>query len=266
MNKVNPSSGVNPFQNLETNSYIESDNALLSLWDKIGTLVSFTLYPIVATHSWWYDKGKKPLPPQANGHFIIGSLPEHVNHNYEVLPFMSSYLKTYGHLGICKVNLGPKSFCIVADPVLIDIILKQPKNFVRGPSLDSWRVFSKNGLKEGDYTSEMRRNVDEAIGEKKYHIFFPAIIRASNHWLDRLDSLAQKGQPINLMYECGRASLAALGESFFKPEPNDTNPFNLSFENEEKCGKFLNSYHTLFQLISKRIISIVDNIPLVGKN
>lgn len=269
MDAVNSSllqSEVNPFQNLSGNAYVENE---IYFWDKAtqitAEVAAYALYPFNTARMWWFGRSNKPTPPSANGHFLLGSIPELAQHNWEVLPFLNSYLKTYGGEGLCRVQLGQKTFCIVTDPNLVDIILKQPLNFVRGPSFESWQLFSKGGLSEGEKTNENRGKAIEAIGEKNYHIFFPAIMAASKEWIKRLSILARKDKPIDLMKECGKATLSALGEAFFKPNPCDVNPFNLLPENEQVCEDFIDAYHTVFKLIAQQMTSSVNNLPVVGK-
>ena len=240
-------------------------------WDTAAKVALFIATPfswVYNLYTWAISKDQQPKPPEppsAAGHLLIGSLPEFSEHKWGIYQFLTHYHVAFGQQGICKLKLGPKTFYIVSNPELATKILHKSKDFPRGESLRIWRKFSSDGLSEGEATNRFRSQAQQSIGEKHFGYFFMPVTHLANLWLDRLNSLA--GQKINLMQECERATLAALGESLFKRDAHDNqqvNPFNLNSENAERCQEFLKAFHTLFSLICTRIASPLANVPKIG--
>lgn len=208
-----------------------------------------------------------PEPPSANGHGLLGSLPELAARNYEILDFLWSYQEAFGKKGLCKLKIGSKVFHIVSDPAIAQIILKKHASFSRGESLRVWRKFSPKGLNEGEETRAWRHQATRSIGQGNHSFFFPSIRLVAVQWTKRLEAFASSGEPFDVMREGERATLAALGESLFKIDPHnpdEINPFSLDAENDAMCFQFLDAFHHIFDLIARRIASSTANVPIIG--
>lgn len=243
-----------------------------SYGDGVVKVASFVTAPLTLL---WNEIGKlagspedKPIPPSAIGHWD-GSVTElRDKYNWKILPFLADYNCTYGGQGICKLRLGTKVFYIISDHILAKIIATKYKAFVRGDSLRVWRErVSTDGLGEGAKSTKFRQQALFAIGESRFPHFFPSVDRISAKWVERLKLLTKEEGSFDLMRECERATLAALGESIFKRDienPDEPNPFSLNFKNEAQITRFLDAYHSLFSLVAEQIPSPLANIPLVG--
>lgn len=254
--------------------YIEQP-LLWEQWETTAKVAEYAAKPfcyIYDLYAWMASKEATPaapIPPAARGHALIGSLPEFMAHNWNIYQFLSHYQANFGYAGICKLKLSNKTFYIVSDPKLATHILNRSKDFPRGDSLRVWRKFSSDGLSEGEVASEFRNQAQDSIGQKHFHYFFPPVAHLAQLWVERLNQLTATGQKINLIEECERATLAALGESLFKRNAYDyqeNNPFNLNAENLEQCSQFLKAFHTIFSWICARIVSPLNNMPLIGES
>lgn len=206
-------------------------------------------------------------PPAAPGHFVVGSLPELMTYKWSLYDFLTSYSAAYGASGLCLLKVGTKTFYIVSDAEFAKQIFQNGAAFPRGNSLDIWRKFSSDGLSEGAKALEFRGQALNSIGQNHFHYFFNAIKNSSAKWVERLHERAVENPKLDLMHECKRVTLAAFGESLFKRNPHDKdepNPFDLHVDNDEFCSRFINSFQSLFSLISARISSPLANIPVAG--
>ncbi len=262
---MTPSTTVNPLSRVD-----EYKEVQWYYWDAASTVAGIVYTPfslLAASYHWLRGYRSKPLPPCARGHGWLGSLPELAERKYRLLPFLRSYAHTYGDHGICKLQIGPKVFYLISDPKLASAILKKSSAFTRGESLRIWRKFSPGGLDEGKETLKYRKQALQAIGAGHFAHYFPSIRLVAEEWEKRIAGLAELGVPVDIMMESERAALAAIGESLFKIDPHDpdeSNPFSLDAENDQKCVEFLHAFHTLFGLITTRISSSLANIPYVG--
>lgn len=237
----------------------------MPIWDTVANVVSYVGKPFSWVSNFYgYLSGRaanlKELPPSAPGHSWLGHVPElWWKYKSSLMDYLSAYQDTYGYKGISNLQMGPfNNFYVVSDPKMAREILQNSKAFPRGRSYEIWQKFSKRGLGEGDYTQEKRRQADNAIGNAHYGYFFPSIKIVADNWMARLKQFAYDEVAIDLMKECKRATLAALGESLFKHnahDPNETNPFNLSVENDKLCNKFIDAFQTLFALLTKKFTS-----------
>lgn len=238
--------------------------------DTAATIASYVKKPfswLDSAYAWLYDIHQKPIPPSARGHLFFGSAVELARYKWNIFKFLVDYEATFGHKGFCKLQLGTKIFYIVSDALIAQKIFSFPKSFPRGESLRFWREFSPNGLSEGNETEKLRKKALDAIGHQHYEHFFPSVSKVSIEWIDRLKQEIGVNESVDIMRECERLGLAAIGESLFKLnalDPYEINPFCLDVKNDSLCSEFLDSFHTLFELITKRIASPVANFPIKG--
>lgn len=268
---MEPISDDGPIFYANNSPYVEDD---IPIWDtaaNVGSFIrSFIGLPFSLIHqgySWWNGHTQKPRPPSAPGHALVGSLPELCSHKWDLLRFVTKYQAAFGKSGFCELRVGTKIFYIVSDPIIARDILLKPKDFPRGESLRIWRKFSADGLSEGTKTEKFRSQAQQSIGQEHFGFFFPSIGHIARIWMQRLEQLAEREVTIDLMAECERVTLAALGESLLKRNPHDLeepNPFNLGFENDQLCTQFLASFHSIFALICNRASSPLANFPVVG--
>lgn len=239
------------------------------VWDQICAVARIVKYPlsVVSRLYWWLtETNPKSPPPCAPGHGLLGSIPELAARKWNIIQFLHDYQQAYGQKGLCEVNLGTRTFYIVTDPQMVQQILQKHESFVRGESLEVWRKFSPGGLSEGADTQSYRQKAIGAIAPKELPHYFPGIVHVSNEWLDRLSAFP-RGEAFDLIHYCERATLAAMGSSLFKREPEnpeEPNPFGLSVNDDVDCDRFLHAFHRLFELITVRITSGVANIPIFG--
>jgi len=95
-----------------------------------------------------------------------------------------------------------------------------------------------------------------ATGQSEIPFYFPGMVSISKQWLEGLGQYAESGKSFDLIYETERSALATMGETLFKNDTSQTgkNPFGLTTDDDELCTRFLESYHTLFELLTRRFL------------
>ena len=198
------------------------------------------------------ESPQKKEPLCAKGHGFLGSLPE--LWGLDRFTFITSYYQTYGHEGICKVRLGPKSLYLIGDPELADLISRNEKAFQRGGSFTPWRDFSKQGLSEGSYAKENRIKVLHILTPRDLKQFFPIMAKVSDDFVTRWHGLMRQHTPIHLAQESARATLAQMGKTLFNMDCFDLEPHR-----DELCFRYIDSLNTIFDLVANRILSALPN-------
>lgn len=248
---------------IRTTPYIEQP---VRIWDQlcaVARVVKFPFRLIGGIYSWLTEKNPKPLPPCAPGHGLLGSIPELAVRDWNIIRLIHDYEQEYGEEGLCEIKLGTKPIYIVSCPDIADTILNDP-NYIRGPTLRVWREFSKGGLSEGKKAKNYRIQAVNALAPKKLIHYFPGIVRVADAWLERLSTFERDGKAFDLFFNCQRATLAAIGSTLLSRDQEEPNPFGLATEDDVDCDRFLEAFHRLFELMTKRITSGVANFPLFG--
>jgi cytochrome P450 len=237
------------------------------LWDipakVISTFVKIPFSLIGLAFSQFQSPDNSPIkkvPKCAEGHTLLGSLPEVMDMGKEVMTLLVSYNKKYGKEdGVCKLTIGGKTLYIVSNLELAKLILKDNESFKRGESLRVWREFSPGGLSEGKATQDYRTKAIRFIGPKNLPRYFNGMLDIAKQWTERL---VNKGT-FELFHEGERVALGAMGETFFMEACNG-NPFGLTSKDDILCEVFLKSFKEVFAIMTTRFTSGVSSINYIG--
>lgn len=234
-------------------------------WDTITSVASFALIPysqlFLLFNKCKSGKSYKKIIPSAPGHTLVGSFPELLAMNRDIMNFIISYSEKYGAVdGICRLKIGFLSYIIISDPKKAGHILENSTWFIRGKSLDIWQKFSKGGMQDTQDTMDFRKIALRVIGEGVYKKYYSGFINVAMAWAEKLSTSEGGFSAINA---AERVTLATMGESLFKGAIG-SNPFGFEEENESICINFLHAYRTTFEKLLNRMISPLASMPLVG--
>lgn len=119
---------------------------------------------------------------------------------------LEDWVGDYGTL--YRYSMGPKTFIVVADPDLIDQVLRRrPETYRRLATVEP--VFREMGVDgvfsaEGSSWRPQRRLSMEALSHRHLRDFYPTLTRVAERFRDRCSRLADSGAPVDIVEELKR--------------------------------------------------------------
>jgi cytochrome P450 len=161
------------------------------------------------------DFPQPPLrtPPAVPGTPILGNLPAFLS---DPLSFLLHVSQAYGP--VVRFSLANQRMYLINDPEGIQRVLQgHNANYVKGKLFDSIRDIAGNGLftSEGAFWLRQRRLMQPSFHRQQVASFGAMMTAASEEQLATWAPLAAKGEPLDLLEEMTRLTLASVSAALF---------------------------------------------------
>ncbi|MBM0276001.1 cytochrome P450 [Micromonospora tarensis] len=154
-----------------------------------------------------------PTAPGPAGVPGLGSL---LPYRRDPAGFLLRLHRDYG--GVARIRMGPMVVHLVTDPEAVrHVLVDNHANYVRGRLYDQFKLVMGRGLltTDGDYWRGHRRAVQPVFARKALAAIVPNVIEATSQMLDRWETSARAGKPVDLVTEMLELTLVTLSRSLF---------------------------------------------------
>jgi cytochrome P450 len=139
--------------------------------------------------------------------------------------FLLGAAQDYG--GVARLRLGPYLTHLVTDPAAVyRVVVENHRNYARGKLYEQFKLVMGRGLltSDGSYWRGHRRGVQPLFLSRAVGAIVPNVVEATNEMLDRWESSARDGEPVDLVTEMLRLTMVTLSRSLFGYDVDEAVP------------------------------------------
>jgi cytochrome P450 len=153
------------------------------------------------------------LPPQPNGHPIIGHLMGFKN---DPINFMMNSAAQHGDMVLFKL-LNKKIYFLNNPEYVRHVMQNNHKNYVKSPGYKPLRLLGGMGIftSDGEKWLRQRKLYQPAFSHKSIETYSKSVIQNTNDLLDDWNNQAEKGDTINISRDMMKVTMAIISETLF---------------------------------------------------
>jgi cytochrome P450 len=187
------------------------------------------------------------LPPGPKGKLLVGNLLDFRRNPPEFLLNAANQ-----HGDVAYLTFGPQKVFLVNSPELIkDILVTNPKNFIKSRGLQMAKRFLGEGMltSEGEFHRRQRRLAQPAFHRQRIANYADSMV----HYSTKLRDGWHDGETLDISQEMMRVTLSIVGKTLFDAE----------VESEaSEIGEALTALLKMFERITNPFASILAKLPL----
>ena len=157
-----------------------------------------------------------PLAPGPQGQFLLGSIRDFQR---DPLGFNQRAAREYGP--VARFQLANVIFNLVSHPDGVQQVLQENnRNYIKGEFFDPVRQLAGDGLfaSEGAHWLRQRRLMQPTFHRQRLGGFAEIMVRQTEAMLQRWESLAQSGTPVDVSHEFTELTMRIIAESMFSAQ------------------------------------------------
>lgn len=162
---------------------------------------------------------RKAPPTPKEKHWLVG----HVNMMREdAIGMVKDFIGKYGN--IFSLAIPFHKGVVVADPAYARyVLLDNNKNYTKSLAYDMLKPLLGNGLltSEGDFWKQQRKLIQPAFHKKKLEDLTAMMVERSEHWVDRIDAHAARGEAFDVLPEMTALTLDVISKAIFSKGVED---------------------------------------------
>lgn len=155
-----------------------------------------------------------PAPPGPRGLPLLGNILQMGNKG--IIERYAAMQQEFGP--IVGLKLGPMNAYVLFDPELVHhVLVKNPKNYIKGIGYDGFRLLVGNGLvtSDGDVWRRQRRLMQPPFTPTAVVQFAAMMADVTQRMLDRWDAAARSGEPFVMDGEMLKLTMSVIGRAMF---------------------------------------------------
>lgn len=162
---------------------------------------------------------RKAPPTPKEKHWLLG----HVNMlRDDAIGMIRGFIEGYG--SIYSLSIPFHKGVVVSDPAYARyVLLDNNKNYTKSIAYDTLKPLLGMGLltSEGDFWKQQRKLIQPAFHKKKLEELTAMMVERSEHWVDRIDAYAQKGESFDALPEMTALTLDIISKAIFSKGVED---------------------------------------------